>query len=57
MDFEFTEEEKMFRENPGLMKEIAEKKKEEVKKMAGMNQAQRLQFLVNKYQKNLQSTG
>ena len=47
-------EEKMFRENPEVMKNIAEKKREELNKMAGMNQTQRLQFLVNRYQKNLQ---
>lgn len=47
-------EEKMFRENPEVMKDIADKKREEMSKLAGMNQTQRLQFLVNRYQKNLQ---
>lgn len=49
-------EEKMFRENPELMASLAEKKREEIKKMSGMNQTQRLQFLVNRYQKNLKQT-
>ena len=47
-------EEKMFRENPKVMKDIADKKRDEMSKLAGMNQTQRLQFLVNRYQKNLQ---
>lgn len=46
-------EEKMFRENPELMASLAEKKRDEIGKMSGMNQTQRLQFLVNRYQKNL----
>jgi Fe-S-cluster containining protein len=47
-------EEKMYRENPELMMELAEKKREEMTRLAQMTQTQRLQFLVNRYQKNLQ---
>ena len=47
-------EEQMFRDNPEVMKSIAEKKREEISKLSGMNQTERLQFLVNRYQKNLQ---
>ena len=50
-------EEKMYRENPELMKEISEKKKVEIKMLSGMNQQQRFQFLVNRYQKNLAAPG
>lgn len=46
-------EEKMYRENPELMKDIAEKKRDELNRLSGMNQTQRLQFLVNRYQKTL----
>jgi hypothetical protein len=38
---------------PEKMKEISEKKKVEIKMLSGMNQQQRFQFLVNRYQKNL----
>lgn len=46
-------EEKMYRENPELMSEIAEKKRGEMSRLSGMDQAQRLRFLVNRYQRNL----
>ena len=46
-------EEKMHRENPELMKELAEKKKRDLGRLGGMNQSQRLAYLVNRYQKTL----
>ena len=46
-------EEKMFRENPELMQELAEKKKRDLSRLGGMNQSQRLAYLVNRYQKTL----
>ena len=46
-------EEKMFRENPELMASLVEKKRGELGKMSGMDQTQRLQYLVKRYQKNL----
>jgi Fe-S-cluster containining protein len=47
-------EEKMYRENPELMLEIAENKRDELTRLTNMTQTQRFQFLINKYQKNLQ---
>jgi hypothetical protein len=46
-------EEKMHKENPELMKELAEKKKRDLGRLGGMNQSQRLAYLVNRYQKTL----
>jgi Fe-S-cluster containining protein len=48
-------EEKMYRENPKLMMEIVENKRKDLTRLSQMTQAQRLQFLVNRYQKNLQA--
>jgi len=46
-------EEKMNRENPDLMKELTEKKKQELQKLSGMNQNQRLAYLTQRYQNTL----
>jgi len=43
----------MHRENPELMTELAEKKKRDLGRLGGMNQSQRLAYLVNRYQKTL----
>ncbi len=46
-------EEKMNRENPELMKELTEKKKQELQKLSGMTQNQRLTYLTKRYQNTL----
>ncbi|MCW4013415.1 MAG: YkgJ family cysteine cluster protein [Candidatus Bathyarchaeota archaeon] len=46
-------EEKMQRENPELMKELAEKKRKDLGRLGNMTQSQRLAYLVNRYQKTL----
>ncbi len=46
-------EEKMYRENPELLKELAEKKKVELQRMRGMTQSQRLTYLTQRYQNTL----
>ncbi len=46
-------EEKMQRENPELMQELAEKKRRDLARLGGMNQSQRLAYLVDRYQKTL----
>ena len=42
-------EEKMSRENPELMKELAEKKRDEMSRLSQMTQAQRFQHLVSRH--------
>ena len=46
-------EEKMHRENPELMKELAEKKRKDLGRLGNMTQSQRLSYLVSRYQKTL----
>ena len=46
-------EEKMSRENPELMKEIAEKKREELSRLSQMTQGQRFQHLVSRHRARL----
>jgi Fe-S-cluster containining protein len=46
-------EEKMFRENPQLMKELAEKKQRDLQKLSGLNQSQRISYLVQRYQNTM----
>lgn len=43
-------EEKIHRENPELIKELAEKKKQDLKRLNGMTQDQRLTYLTQRYQ-------
>ena len=50
-------EEKMTRENPELMKEIAEKKRDEMSRLSQMTQAQRLQHLVSRHRDRLKQSG
>lgn len=49
-------EEKMYRENPELMRELAEKKQRDMQKLIGMNQSQRLTYLMNRYQNTLKQS-
>ena len=46
-------EEKIHRENPELIKELAEKKKTELQRLDGMTQDQRLTFLTQRYQNTM----
>ncbi len=46
-------EEKMNRENPELMKQLAEKKQKDLQRLSGMNQSQRLSYLVQRYQNTM----
>ncbi len=49
-------EEKMTRENPELMKELAAKKQKDLQNLNGMNQGQRLAYLVKRYQSSLKQS-
>lgn len=49
-------EEKMNRENPELMKELAAKKQKDLQNLGGMTQSQRLAYLVKRYQNSLQQS-
>jgi Fe-S-cluster containining protein len=46
-------EEKMHRENPEVMKELAEKKKQDLQKLSRMTQNQRLAYLAQRYKNSL----
>jgi Fe-S-cluster containining protein len=46
-------EEKMYRENPELLKELAGKKQRELQRLKGMTQSQRLAYLAHRYRKTL----
>ena len=46
-------EEKMHRENPELMQELAEKKQRDLQSLRGLTQSQRLAYLAKRYQRNL----
>ena len=49
-------EEKMSRENPELVKELAEKKRDEMSRLSQMTQAQRFQHLVSRHRKGLKQS-
>ena len=49
-------EEKMSRENPELMRSMAEKKRDEMNRLSQMTQAQRLQHLVSRYRSSLRQS-
>ena len=46
-------EEKIQRENPDLMKDLAEKKKQDLQRLDGMTQDQRLTYLTQRYQNTM----
>ena len=46
-------EEKMSRENPELIKELADKKRDEMGRLSQMTQAQRFQYLVKHHRDRL----
>jgi len=46
-------EEKMYRENPELLKELSEKKRRELQRIMGLTQSQRLAYLIKRYKNHL----